>query len=202
LPIPQIDPPLQPAGYAFAIWGLLYGWLLVSAVYGVLRRREDEDWNRVRGPLCLSLAAGVPWLSVATQNAVAALVLIWAMALPAIVATLRAPEVDRWWLAAPVSLYAGWLTAASVVATATVGAGYGVGPDSLGWAWIGLVIALALALVVQTRHAPLLYGVAVAWALIGVVVSNLGDQIPLAVAALGGAAVVLAAGFWKGRRPT
>lgn len=35
LPIPQIDPPIQPAGYAFSIWGLIYSWLIVSAVFGV-----------------------------------------------------------------------------------------------------------------------------------------------------------------------
>ena len=31
LPIPQTDPPIQPAGWAFSIWGLIYGWLIVSA---------------------------------------------------------------------------------------------------------------------------------------------------------------------------
>ena len=31
LPVPQIDPPIQPAGYAFAIWGLIYLWLIASA---------------------------------------------------------------------------------------------------------------------------------------------------------------------------
>ena len=29
LPYPQIDPRVQPAGYAFAIWGLIYSWMVV-----------------------------------------------------------------------------------------------------------------------------------------------------------------------------
>ena len=42
LPIPQIEPPVQPAGYAFAIWGLIYSWLAISALFGVAKRAEDD----------------------------------------------------------------------------------------------------------------------------------------------------------------
>ncbi|MDJ0860426.1 MAG: hypothetical protein QNJ03_15165 [Dinoroseobacter sp.] len=202
LPIPQTNPPLQPAGYAFAIWGVIYTWLLVSALFGQFRRATDPAWDAVRKPLCLSLAAGVPWLAVATQNAIGAFVLIWAMAIPAIFAALRTPDTDRWWLAAPVALYAGWLTAASSVATATVAAGYGLGLDSLGWAWVGLLLALGVSLFVLSRKAPFFYALAVAWALIGVVAGSYGDAPFLAAAAALGATLVLVAGYTKGRLPT
>jgi len=52
LPIAQVDPPVQPAGYAFAIWGLLYLWLLVSAVYGVIKRRDDPDCSACYNDAC------------------------------------------------------------------------------------------------------------------------------------------------------
>ena len=35
-PVPQDDPPVQPAGYGFAIWGVIYVWLILSAGFGVL----------------------------------------------------------------------------------------------------------------------------------------------------------------------
>lgn len=93
LPIPQIDPPIQPAGYAFSIWGLIYGWLLVSAIFGVWNRLDDAGWAAMRRPLALSLALGTPWLWVAGQSPIAATILIFAMALPAIAALLaRARE--------------------------------------------------------------------------------------------------------------
>ncbi|MEM9393663.1 MAG: hypothetical protein AAGA38_07380 [Pseudomonadota bacterium] len=202
LPVPQADPPLQPAAYAFAIWGVIYLWLLASALFGAWRRADDTDWDFVRRPLCVSLVAGVPWLTVATQNALGALALIWVMAIPAIVATLRTPESDRWWLAAPVALYAGWLTAASCVATATVAAGYGVGPGAIGWAWFCLAIALVIALLVQRQTAPLFYGVAVAWALVGVVVKNVENAPVLAGAAALGGILILTTGILRGRLPT
>ena len=34
-PIPQIDAPINPARYAFAIWGLIYFWLVVSMGFGL-----------------------------------------------------------------------------------------------------------------------------------------------------------------------
>ena len=40
-PIPQDNPPVQPAGYAFAIWGLIYLWLRQRE----LRRRGREGAN-------------------------------------------------------------------------------------------------------------------------------------------------------------
>ena len=36
LPIPQVAPPLQPAGYAFSIWGVIYLWLIASCIFGAL----------------------------------------------------------------------------------------------------------------------------------------------------------------------
>jgi len=173
LPIPQIEPPVQPAGYAFAIWGMIYGWLFISALYGVIARRTDPSWDRVRGPLLLSLATGTPWLAVANRSAIWATVLIFVMAAFAIVALLRAPTSDRWWLQAPVAIYAGWLTAASFVSLGSTAAGYGVLTGGLGWAFLGIAMALAVAVAVQRRvpNAPG-YGGTVIWALVGIMVAN------------------------------
>lgn len=173
LPIPQVDPPIQPAGYAFAIWGLIYVWLIVSAIYGIWKRSTDSKWNAMRAPLIVSLVLGTPWLWVATQSAIAATVLIFAMAIAAITATLRAPTADRWLALAPVALYAGWLTAASFVSLGSTMAGYGVLMDQTGWAYAGIGMALLVALTVQTRipTAPT-YGLVVIWALVGIIVAN------------------------------
>ena len=64
-PIPQTDPSVQPAGYAFAIWGLIYVWLILGAVFGVWRRWSDPTWAAMRVPLTVSLAVGAGWLPVA-----------------------------------------------------------------------------------------------------------------------------------------
>ena len=60
-PVPQDEPPVQPAGYAFSIWGLIYLWLLVHGVFGLLRRVDDPQWDRTRWPLFASLGVGTGW---------------------------------------------------------------------------------------------------------------------------------------------
>ena len=173
LPIPQVDPPIQPAGYAFAIWGVIYGWLLVSAVFGAWKRADDSDWDHARVPLMVSLAIGVPWLAIANASAIWATVTIFLMAAGAIVALVRAPLRDRWWFQAPVALYAGWLTAASFVSLGSTAAGYGIVFDQLGWAIAGILGALILAIgtFIGRPSAPE-YLLAVIWALTGIIVAN------------------------------
>ncbi|WP_245541029.1 V-type ATP synthase subunit I [Octadecabacter antarcticus] len=185
LPIPQIDPPIQPAGYAFAIWGLIYGWLVVSAIFGIWKRRSDPAWDAMRTPLTISLALGTPWLWVANQTAIGATVLIFAMAVPAIIATLRAPRADQWLALWPVSIFAGWLTAASFVSLGSTAAGYGVVFGATGWAFAGIALALIVALGVQRRLTPISgYGLTLIWALVGIIVANGMTQVT-AFAAIG-----------------
>lgn len=201
LPYPQIDPPVQPAGYAFAIWGLIYSWLVVSAVFGVWKRRSDAAWDHVRAPLMISLAVGTPWLAIANASAVWATITIFIMAAAAIVALIRAPKVDGWWLQAPVGIYAGWLTAASFVSLGSTAAGYGIALGSLGWAYLAIILALGVTLAVIARKptAPE-YGITVIWALIGIIVANLSGAVGVMILAAAGI-IVVAGATWKARSP-
>jgi len=201
LPYPQIDPPVQPAGYAFAIWGLIYSWLVVSAVFGVWKRRSDAAWDHVRAPLMISLAVGTPWLAIANASAVWATITIFIMSAAAIVALIRAPKVDGWWLQAPVGIYAGWLTAASFVSLGSTAAGYGIALGSLGWAYLAIILALGVTLAVIARKptAPE-YGITVIWALIGIIVANLSGAVGVMILAAAGI-IVVAGATWKARSP-
>lgn len=181
-PVPQDNPPVQPAGYAFAIWGLIYAWLIAGAVFGLIRRSDDPDWAAMRPPLTLSLAIGATWLPVANMSPVAATVLIWAMLVTAFVSLFRVGDTDRWWQQAPVAIYTGWLTAASSVSIGLLLGGYGVMSGTMS-ALVALSIGLAIALVAQYRlHRAPEYGITVIWALIGVIVANTG---PLNAAVVG-----------------
>ena len=187
-PIPQNNPPVQPAGYAFAIWGVIYLWLLISALFGLLRRRDAQDWAAMRRPLTASLAVGAIWLPAAVLSPILATVLIWTMLVPALIAMWRSPTTDAAWASWPIALYAGWLSAASFVAIGLLLAGYGV-LDSTITAVAMIICATALASVIQwrLRRAPT-YGVAVIWALVGIMVAA-----PALVGALAGIAVAIVA---------
>ena len=190
LPNPQIDPPIQPEGYAFAIWGLIYTWLIVSAVLGLWKRADAGDWHAARLPLAISLAVGVPWLAIANASAIWATITIIIMALGAITALIRAPYVDRWWFQAPVGIYAGWLTAASWVSIGTTAAGYGLITGSFGWAFAGILGALFSALAVYKMRAAPEYLLTIIWALVGIVVANGVVTLPVSAFAAFGIAVL------------
>ncbi|MFT6532977.1 MAG: hypothetical protein ACJASC_002533 [Limimaricola cinnabarinus] len=192
LPVPQIDPPVQPAGWAFSIWGLIYLWLIVSAAYGVRKRPRAEDWRRARLPLLMALGIGTPWLAIANASAIWATITIFIMAAGAIGAFLMAPERDVWLARVPYGIFAGWLSAASFVSLGSTAAGYGLVMNQTGWAILCIILATLLALAVQShRPRAASYGLTVAWALMAIVVAN-GFNVP-GVVALASLAAVLGA---------
>lgn len=182
-PVPQDNPPVQPEGYAFAIWGIIYLWLIAGALFGIWDRATDPDWEPMRPVLIVSLVIGASWIPVAQLSPVWATVQIWAMLGTAVYALRLAGVADHIWLRAPIALYAGWLTAASCVALGLLLAGYGyVSAQVAAYIGIGLALALGLAVQAMRRDAPA-YPFAVIWALVGVFVSNL-DPLNLPVLAL------------------
>lgn len=198
LPIPQVNPPIQPAGYAFSIWGLIYVWLGYAAIFGLWKRRDDPAWNRARLPLVISLLVGTPWLYVATQSPILATVMIIVMAVTAILAVLQAPTTDRWTFLAPVAIYAGWLTAASFVSLGSTMAGYGIIFDDLGWAYAGIIGALAVALLVFAIRPTPEYLMTLIWALVGIIVANQGQEQSVVWLAGVGIAILAATMIWSG----
>lgn len=187
-PVPQTDPPVQPEGYAFSIWGVIYLWLVVSAGYGVWKRADDPEWAAMRPALAVSLAAGAMWLPVAVRSPGWATVLIWVMLVPALIALWRSPQSDRGWASWPLGLYAGWLSAASSVAIGLMLAGYGITSQSVAaWVCVGFASILAFGMQWALGRAPT-YGIAVIWALVAVAVQNRFALDSVAVLALAGAA--------------
>ncbi|OWU81546.1 hypothetical protein [Phaeobacter sp. 22II1-1F12B] len=196
-PVPQVDPMVQPSGYAFSIWGVIYAWLLISAVFGLIWRGNAPDWLAMRPALAASVGVGAAWLPVAEVAPLPATVLIWIMLGTALVALRRAPLLDIGWARAPLGLYAGWLTAASCVALGIVLAGYGLTSEREA-AIVALLLALVIAIFVlrRTGSSPA-YGIAVVWALIGVAVSNWGGNPAVFWLAAIGALVIAVPTLWR-----
>lgn len=171
-PIPQERPPFQPAGFAFGIWGVIYLWLIVGAVFGLWHRRNDPEWQHMRPALILSMILGAAWLPIAQNDPVVACAMIWAMWVTSIAALFRAPNLDRAMAAWPVGLYAGWLTAAACVATGLNLAGFGIlDPELTALVMMACAITLAICIQLILKGAPT-YGFAVIWAMYGIFVAN------------------------------
>lgn len=188
---------IQPAGWAFSIWGLIYVWLIVHAGFGAFARSGDPAWRPVRPALAISLAIGTAWLALALFDPITATLAIVVMAAGALWAILQADTSrDRWLLSAPLALYAGWLTAAAGVSLSVLVSGYGLLPNTISaLVFLGLVLAVAAAVQARRPRQPL-YSAAVIWALIGVAAAN-GTELPLITAAALFGAVGLTVFAWR-----
>ena len=191
-PIPQRDPPVQPAGWAFSIWGVVYLGLVIHAGVSATVRRRAPGWRAMRAPLTLSLAVGAVWIPVARVSPVWATVLIWVMLAGALAAFLRAPNRDRLLARVPLGLYTGWLLAASCVSLGILAAGFGLaGPIAAAAGALTLAILLALALLRRRRSVAV--SAALVWAFAGTVAQNLDGSVLVLCLALAGAAAVAVA---------
>ncbi len=191
---------IQPAGYAFSIWGVIYLWLILHAGFGLIKRRGDEVWAAPRPALMVAVALGTVWLAIAAQKPLGATMTIAVMAIAAITAFMQAsPTKDRWLLIAPLSIFAGWLTAATLVSIGLVLAGYGA-MSNIASAYTMLGVAAVLGLVLQSRQPSMpVFGGTLVWALIAVWQVN-AEQIPgvaMAAAAAAGVTTLGTAILWK-----
>ncbi len=204
-PVSIPEPAVQPAGYAFSIWSVIYLWLIAHAAYGYWKRAHSMDWDAVRLPLIASLILGTVWLAIAGLYPLLATVGILFMLAFAMVAFLQADEFyDRWMLSAPLAMYAGWLSAASAVSVGVLLGGYGLLTDTES-AVVMIAIVLGVAGIVQwLRPYMPVYGLTVVWALIGITVTNADGNVPVALIAAASAAAMAALTFyvWNKRRIT
>lgn len=194
-------PSIQPAGYAFAIWSVIYLWLFLHAAYGFWKRARSLDWDATRIPLTVSLALGTLWLWIANAAPIIATLAILLMMATALAAFLLSDEFyDKWLLSAPLAIYAGWLSAAAAVSTGVVVSGYGILTDfEAAVAMLAFILALATAVQWMRPEMPV-YGLTVIWALIGVVVANATASPIVAILAAGAASAMAALLFWQWKR--
>jgi hypothetical protein len=199
-PVRVERPSIQPAGFAFSIWGLIYLGLIAHALFGLVKRGRDAAWDAVRLPMAASIAIGTVWLWIAPTYPIIATAAIWAMLGFALLAFLQCGAQDRLLLATPIAIYTGWVTAAANVSLGVVVAGYGFLTDT-GSAAAMLAVALTIAVVVQLRRpAEFVYGLTVIWALIGIIAVNWQPNFTVSLLAAGGIVIMAVAIFGAQKR--
>lgn len=167
------------AGYAFAIWGLIFLWDMVFGAWQAFSRRAATDpLAGIRPWAAAGFALTAVWMPVFSQQLFwLALLIIWSAlaclltcALKLSTARITAPGLTAWaW--APLSLHAGWLSLAAFLNTAQVIVAYDLLPTNnmLGWsiALLGMATVLLQALN-QRMHGNVAYVAAAVWALVAV----------------------------------
>lgn len=199
------DATLKVAGWAFSIWGIIYLGLLAYAVRQALPQTGESPLiHRLGWPSAAALL-GIGWwiVAAAIDWEIGTILLIFGSAIVLIVplllnaATVRALprwDRDRWLVAWPLSLLAGWLTIAAPVNLLTVLTGNGDLPAALSptlWAILAVVVVSVLALVITAQLRIPAYALPIAWGLIGAFAAEQSRNPTLAFAALAAAIAVI-----------
>jgi hypothetical protein len=177
-----------PTGLTFSIWGLIYLWLLVFAGAGfIAARRDTEDHVLERiGPWFLinTLANGAwifawHWLMVPLSLGLMLVILasLIAMYLRLGTGVRTAEGLERWSFRAPISLYLGWITVATIANVTALAVDLGAPKfGTLPAALTVIVIATAVAITARmlVAHRDLVYTGVVCWALLGIVLKRNG----------------------------
>jgi hypothetical protein len=170
----------QPAGYAFAIWGLIYLGLLTFAVFQLTQKKHSFIYERIWAWVLVSCAANVLWLVTFQFELLVAslcfMAILW-FSLFTIVNRLHRgllaySRFSRFLLRFPFSLYFGWITAAflvniSIVLDYTV-YGFPILLSEVQWSEVLIIATAVLAAVYIIGLRDFIAPLAIAWALIGI----------------------------------
>lgn len=186
---------ITPAGYAFAIWGLIYLGLTVFAVWQLLPAQRDNPLLKaIRGPFLLSSVANIGWIvfwhyELVPLSMVAMLVLLGSLLV--IYQRIRSQRpfltrLERWVVQRPFSLYLGWITVATILNAAVTLYDVGWRGGALSptvWSVLLLVVVTVLAFWITGRGRDPVYGAVVIWALVGIAMKQQGGEAPVALMA-------------------
>ena len=178
---------ITPAGYAFSIWGLIY-LLLLGFVYYTGRSLFNADKNETDGFVekigwwfVVSCFANCAWIVAWLYGFSGISVLILVVAMISLVKVLlealkyNNSTAEKWFINIPFQIYAGWMSVALIVATASW-------LHKIGWngweisesTWTIIMIAIAAVihlLMTWQKNAPFFAFVS-AWAFIAISQSN------------------------------
>ena len=191
---------ITPAGYAFAIWSLIYLGMIAFSIYQALPLNA-ERFRAIRRVYILSCVANCAWLYFWHREMIVvclAVILILLGTLAFINAKLQNTETyaEFWLVKAPFGIYFGWVTAATIL-NATIALVYlNIQVSDSMAVILGAVlilIAAALGVIIRWRLTNYFYPLALAWALTAIAVKQSGQTLIVVAAAVGVIVCLLAA---------
>ncbi len=193
-----------PAGYVFAIWGLIYVGLVAYGIYQALpAQRANPRLDRIGWLFIVSCVANCAWIFCWHYQLfplTGLLILLLLGSLLAIYLRLgigqtKVSTAERLYVDAPFSLYLGWASVATIANLSdllTTWGWSGTGPAAVTWTLTLLVIGVALALAMRYLRFDAVFGGVIVWAFIGIAVKQAATP-TVALAAWVGAGLVAVA---------
>lgn len=166
---------IQPAGFAFSMWGLIYILLFIWIIYLFFAKKDKSAiTERLKfWPIINFLLNGV-WIFVFTQGWLfASLIVIVALlyTLAEIFSSISETNYS-WFDRFPFSMYFAWVTLATIVNIFTWVTGNGIetilGMGELTWTILVLIVAGLIGIAIAVFFKDWLYPLVLIWPLIGI----------------------------------
>lgn len=192
-----------PAGYVFAIWGVIYLALIAYTIFQALpAQRANPTLRRIGWLYILSAAANSAWIFFWHYE-------LFPLTVPAMLIVLgsllaiylrlaegraRASAAERWLVHLPFSIYLGWITVATIANITDLL--YYLGWQDIGtggqiWAVVLLAVATLIAAFIAFTQRDAAYLLVLVWAFIGIWVKQADAPLVAGAAAVAAVAVVL-----------
>lgn len=171
-----------PAGYVFAIWGVIYLGLAAFLVYQYRGQHGDEVVEKIGWWFVLSCVGNITWLYLFLNDQIAISTIAILLILVSLITIYLRLGIGRavsralkWAVHIPFSIYLGWVSVATVanIAAALYAAGnemmlFGITADV--WTVIMMAIAAVLGLLMLYLRGDIAYALVIVWALVGIYV--------------------------------
>jgi len=193
-----------PAGYVFAIWGVIYIGLLAFAVFQALpSQAANPRLRRVGYLFALSCLLNMAWLFLWHYEQFLLTIVVMLLLLLSLIAIYlllgigrgQVSRAEAWCVRATFSVYLGWITVATL-ANATDVLNYlgwnGAGLQPALWAAILLLVAAAITVAVIFTRGDVGYTLVIVWAYIGIAVKQAATSLVAVTAAVLVVAIVAA----------
>ena len=180
---------VTPAGYVFAIWGLIYLGQLAFVAQTLRPSKLEDPLLRKIGlwPAVIGFLNGI-WILFWHYEIFPVTVVVMVALLASLIVLYRTAgfetsarpgsglgATDRWLVQVPFSLYLGWITVATIANVAAVGnwaaiPTFGVASELV--AAVVLAVGLVIAATVMLRTADVAYGGVIVWAYVGIAIKE------------------------------
>jgi hypothetical protein len=178
----RYDTLFTPAGYAFAIWGIIYLlWIgfIVFQLSVVFKKNADTDFIMQIGPwLLINSFANIAWIFAWVYESIGLSLVLMLVILTSLIVMIIRLNMERWdapwkiiafvWW--PICIYAGWIAVATIANVASYLASVAwEGPFSAqSWTVIMILVATCLNLLMILHRSMREFAAVGVWALIAI----------------------------------
>ncbi len=175
-----------PAGYVFAIWGLIYIGLIALTIFQALPSQRENPRLRATGWwIVLGGLANSSWIFLWHYQQFPWTVPVMLVLLVSLIITylrmginrVKVTAAERWTTQIPIRVYLGWISVATIANIADVldfarWDGFGIAAQT--WTVILLVVVLVLTGLMIFLRRDVAYALVILWALVGIALKQAG----------------------------